>query len=468
VKLTVPRTAQTDILEACRINTTIVIAVDQMRIRQTCVIISSRQLLILELWIKECPTIWRLYEYVTDPEREAILRSRESKQSLGLGKGGEGYIASDEWCYNCGNYGHLGDVSSRQMCLPCVNCPRLITALKQDCGELPHPHDKPSAPSAFGLYNILSGPFSDAATAATRPRAPRDWENGDTFGDGWGARAPINVGKRARNKDRLRMEQRALELREQEQDRDDSGDWFERARNTRNERSRRRDRDRDRSSSPGASTTGGGRGVRKKKDAKIRIGVGIGMAWKSSDDPPLSPHHHSHDQHDHHHQPHRHRKPTLLERVSSDNNMNDDDVVEIDVVDFHSRGHPDRFHDREQEREREDRDRDDRDYSRSRGGRERSRDRDQGPGRGQGRDARGGGGGGLRIRGSANRTRIDGSRREHSGSYEREGRRREEESRGGDRRWEDKRGRDRKYEPRTGRDNNDRIPRGPQYKGGYA
>lgn len=65
--------------------------------------------------VQECPTIWRLYEYVTDHEREAILRHRESKQSLALGRGGEGYIASDEWCYNCGNTGHLGDVSSSTM-----------------------------------------------------------------------------------------------------------------------------------------------------------------------------------------------------------------------------------------------------------------------------------------------------------------------------------------------------------------
>jgi hypothetical protein len=64
---------------------------------------------------QECPTIWRLYEYVTDREREAILQHRESKQPLALGEGGEGYIARDEWCYNCGESGHLGDVSRRQV-----------------------------------------------------------------------------------------------------------------------------------------------------------------------------------------------------------------------------------------------------------------------------------------------------------------------------------------------------------------
>jgi hypothetical protein len=50
--------------------------------------------------------------------------------------------------------------------------------------------------------------------------------------------------------------------------------------------------------------------------------------------------------------------------------------------------------------------------------------------------------------------------------YEREDRSREE-SRDGDRRREDDRNRDRKYESRTSRDD-DRGPRGPQYKGGYT
>ncbi|KAH9030141.1 hypothetical protein EDB85DRAFT_2074348 [Lactarius pseudohatsudake] len=136
----------------------------------------------------ECPTIWRLYEYVTEREREAILRHRETKQSLLLGEGGEGYIAHDEWCYNCGNSGHLGD-----------------------CDQ--------------------------------------------SFGDGWGGNAPINVGKRARNKDRMRMEQRALEMEELA----DPDDWFLNARNVRNRGmgggSARRDRDR-----------GGG-----TRDVKVRI-----------------------------------------------------------------------------------------------------------------------------------------------------------------------------------------------------
>lgn len=97
---------------------TIVIVVDQMGIRPTCVVTvfsGTDQPFTANLVVQECPTIWRLYEYVTDHEREAILRHRESRQPLALGRGGEGYIASDEWCYNCGHTGHLGDVSSSTM-----------------------------------------------------------------------------------------------------------------------------------------------------------------------------------------------------------------------------------------------------------------------------------------------------------------------------------------------------------------
>jgi protein AIR1/2 len=52
-----------------------------------------------------------MYDYHTDQERKVTLESRKSKEGLTLGNGGEDYIADDEWCYNCGNCGHWGDVS---------------------------------------------------------------------------------------------------------------------------------------------------------------------------------------------------------------------------------------------------------------------------------------------------------------------------------------------------------------------
>jgi protein AIR1/2 len=54
--------------------------------------------------------MWRIYEYVSNDERERVLELRRSKSSLDIGEGGEGYIAEDEWCYNCGQRGHWGDV----------------------------------------------------------------------------------------------------------------------------------------------------------------------------------------------------------------------------------------------------------------------------------------------------------------------------------------------------------------------
>ncbi|KAH9173391.1 hypothetical protein EDB89DRAFT_724666 [Lactarius sanguifluus] len=241
----------------------------------------------------ECPTIWRLYEYVTEREREAILRHREAKQSLALGEGGEGYIAHDEWCYNCGNSGHLGD----------------------DCKD-PRPHDTLSAPSAFGQFNTFTGPFSDSVAAPpVHARAPRDWETSQSFGDGWGGNAPINVGKRARNKDRMRMEQRALEIEELA----DPDDWFGNARNVRNRGmaggSTRRDRDRDR---------GGG-----TKDVKIRF-------LETANDPPLP-------------------GPSLLDRVHIDYDYDRRSRRYRDQRD--GRDHGERHH-RDRDRER-DRDRDD-------------------------------------------------------------------------------------------------------------
>ena len=63
-------------------------------------------------FLQQCPTLWRIYEYVTEAERKAILDEREQKSTLDIGAGGEGYIGPEYWCYNCGGWGHLGDVSS--------------------------------------------------------------------------------------------------------------------------------------------------------------------------------------------------------------------------------------------------------------------------------------------------------------------------------------------------------------------
>ena len=46
------------------------------------------------------------------------MDDRESKRQLRFDNGGEGYIARDRWCYNCGGNGHLGDVSYVSCLLP--------------------------------------------------------------------------------------------------------------------------------------------------------------------------------------------------------------------------------------------------------------------------------------------------------------------------------------------------------------
>jgi len=68
------------------------------------------------LLAQECPTLWRIYQYVTDEERNLIKKSREEKKQFSTGRGGEGFIGTDEWCYNCANTGHLGDVSGLSAC----------------------------------------------------------------------------------------------------------------------------------------------------------------------------------------------------------------------------------------------------------------------------------------------------------------------------------------------------------------
>ncbi|KAH9939238.1 uncharacterized protein BXZ73DRAFT_88961 [Epithele typhae] len=146
----------------------------------------------------ECPTLWRMYIYVEDDARQDILRIREDKRLLPLGEGGEGYIATDEWCYNCGGCGHLGD----------------------DCNDVQHPFDHPEEHSAFSIYNILSGPFSSEAPRQSK-RAPRDWETVNAFSDGFGSNMPMQVGKQGRRKERERL----ARAREQQAD-DDDDDWF--------------------------------------------------------------------------------------------------------------------------------------------------------------------------------------------------------------------------------------------------
>ncbi|KAF8897508.1 hypothetical protein BD779DRAFT_382962 [Infundibulicybe gibba] len=153
----------------------------------------------------ECPTLWRLYEYLSDKDQENLLQIRRKKRDLCLGQGGEGFIAEDEWCYNCGICGHLGD----------------------DCDQIIHAHDFPKEPSAFSIHNIMSGPFYDPSklSSSVVRHGFRDWER--DLPDGWGNDAPTNVGRWGRKKNMARMEKWA-----QEDARKDQDDWFDRSTNS--------------------------------------------------------------------------------------------------------------------------------------------------------------------------------------------------------------------------------------------
>ncbi|VDB89981.1 unnamed protein product [Peniophora sp. CBMAI 1063] len=158
----------------------------------------------------ECPTHWRMYEYVSEAERTQLLEARGRISELKLGEGGEAYIARDEWCYNCGCAGHLGD----------------------DCEET-FMEGCPTIPSAFGSYNTMSGPFYDATQPPLSPstlnRPPREWEDGGDLMDGWGFSAPAQVGQKAK-KDKKRKMEKAWQ---DKQEKDDEDDWFSNPRNAR-------------------------------------------------------------------------------------------------------------------------------------------------------------------------------------------------------------------------------------------
>ncbi|KAJ3875767.1 hypothetical protein F5051DRAFT_413459 [Lentinula edodes] len=136
----------------------------------------------------ECPTHWRIYHYVKDSDRISTMEARRSKKTRPLGQGGEGYIAEDSWCYNCGECGHWGD----------------------DCEVMRHVHDIPDENSAFGITNLLTGPFSEIETGNT-DRAPREWELDSAEWNDWGGRVPINVGRQAKKKEIARMRAHLLD-----------------------------------------------------------------------------------------------------------------------------------------------------------------------------------------------------------------------------------------------------------------
>ncbi|KAF8195939.1 hypothetical protein K438DRAFT_1826769 [Mycena galopus ATCC 62051] len=142
----------------------------------------------------ECPSLWRVYVYVEDAEHERILQTRKERKGLHLGQGGEGYIARDSCCYNCGGSGHWGD----------------------DCREFYH-----SEPlidhTAFSHHWLTQGPFTMSENVP-ESRPPRDWTSDIPLPGG-----VENVGRQAKRKEMEKLGRRA-----QQQEEDDPGEQRER------------------------------------------------------------------------------------------------------------------------------------------------------------------------------------------------------------------------------------------------
>ncbi|KAJ7433821.1 hypothetical protein B0H11DRAFT_1665035, partial [Mycena galericulata] len=153
--------------------------------------------------LQECPSLWRIYVYVQAGDQERILKARKEKKDLRLGQGGEGYIADDEWCYNCGGAGHWGD----------------------DCREFYH-REPLVEPTAFSHHVLSTGPFTPLKTRSGN-RAQREWEREIALPGG-----VENVGRRAKKKEMEKLSRRA-----QQDEADDPGDdWFQNAQNAKNRR----------------------------------------------------------------------------------------------------------------------------------------------------------------------------------------------------------------------------------------
>ncbi|KAJ6539306.1 hypothetical protein B0H19DRAFT_1269632 [Mycena capillaripes] len=179
----------------------------------------------------ECPTLWRLYVYLEDEEHERILQARKTKKGLSLGQGGEGYIADDAWCYNCGGSGHWGDVSESPPILLYVK----PISKRKDCREFYHPEPL-GEPTAFSYHVLSSGPFL-VLEHASDGRAPREWMREVPLPGG-----VENVGRQARRKE---MEKLARRAQQQEAD-DDPTDWFQNSRNAKNSSRGGSERERER------------------------------------------------------------------------------------------------------------------------------------------------------------------------------------------------------------------------------
>jgi len=107
----------------------------------------------------------------------------------------------------------------------------------QDCDQ-PHVADRPPEPSAFSAYNTKSGPFFDVSERPEPPKFHRrsNPESEEYLPDGWAQDAPIDVGKRGRNKAKEKLEQQARAMNQRADESEE--DWFAKTERPRSDRSR--------------------------------------------------------------------------------------------------------------------------------------------------------------------------------------------------------------------------------------
>jgi protein AIR1/2 len=156
--------------------------------------------------VQNCPSLWRTYTYLLPHERDELLQQRLLKRNceLGVDQGGEGFIAAEDWCYNCAGCGHLGD-----------DCPQGSSRTRDRPGE---------RTSAFSAFNMSRGPYGLAEPHEAiqrlrdRSRSPPSRAGPSVLPDAH--RRPGESGRK-KQADNLRKAQR----RREEQD-EEVQDWF--------------------------------------------------------------------------------------------------------------------------------------------------------------------------------------------------------------------------------------------------
>lgn len=161
---------------------------------------------------QNCPTLWRIYSYLTPDDRTKTLTTRTH---LHEEDGFEGDVLvhnpddeDDGWCYNCAGDDHYGD-----------DCPepRISRAPRPDF-------------SAFSAYNSQNSPFWTGPSTSKRPPRPKRNRPAPSYQPQRDLTVPdemANVGWRGKQREK----QKALEYEKSRKaaEEDDAGSsWFDR------------------------------------------------------------------------------------------------------------------------------------------------------------------------------------------------------------------------------------------------